>query len=43
MIARRTMLLSLVATALAACGKRAPSGPLTADEPVDTGFSGCTA
>jgi hypothetical protein len=43
MIARRTMLLSLAAVALAACGKRSHTGPLTADEPVDTGFTGCTA
>jgi hypothetical protein len=36
------MLLSMLATALAACGKRGPAGPLAVDEPVDTAFKGCT-
>jgi len=33
--------MKVMAAPLAAC--REPSGPLSSDEPVDTGFSGCTA
>jgi hypothetical protein len=43
MLSRRAMLLSIAATAAAVgCSKR-PAGPLSPDEPVDTGFSGCSA
>jgi hypothetical protein len=46
MLSRRAVLLSLLAVPAAAaaiaCNRR-KAGPLTAEDPVDTGFSGCTA
>lgn len=42
MLSRRTLVLAMAASAVVGCSKR-PSGPLSPEDPVDTGFSGCTA